>query len=202
MWARKPQSSRSAADTASQSPMQHRARKEDGQVGKNQPQAAKCHPKLAKDRTEGSATEASAQKPKLSSQQRTPVRFWNRHISVVVDLETCRDHLAYLRTGTVTAILGTIVAQLFALQPPDATFGYTTIGKPLTTVCYGFSICITILGACRTWRLQHAILRGKTLSGGFELTTVALGTLAVDCLTAIALVLGWYCSVSRLTSDG
>ncbi|KAF6832485.1 hypothetical protein CPLU01_06168 [Colletotrichum plurivorum] len=53
------------------------------------------------------------------------------------------------------------------------------LGKPLATVCYVFSICITLLGACRTWRLQRAMLRGKTISGGFEIMSLALGLLAL-----------------------
>ncbi|KAF6805285.1 hypothetical protein CSOJ01_09607 [Colletotrichum sojae] len=53
------------------------------------------------------------------------------------------------------------------------------LGKPLATVCYVFSICVTLLGACRTWRLQRAMLRGKTISGGFEIMSLALGLLAL-----------------------
>lgn len=90
-----------------------------------------------------------------------------------------RTFLGYLRTGVVTAILGTVVAQLLALQPPDSGFGYTMVGKPLATVCYCFSMCITLLGACRVWRIQHAMFLGKTLSGGFEIMTIAVGFLAV-----------------------
>lgn len=57
------------------------------------------------------------------------------------------------------------------------------LGKPLATVCYVYSMCITLLGACRTWRLQRAMLRGKTISGGFEIMSLALGFLAVSmCL--------------------
>ncbi|KAF6831239.1 hypothetical protein CMUS01_07431 [Colletotrichum musicola] len=53
------------------------------------------------------------------------------------------------------------------------------LGRPLATVCYVFSICITLLGACRTWRLQRAMLRGKTISGGFEIMSLALGLLSL-----------------------
>ncbi|WQF87379.1 hypothetical protein CDEST_12393 [Colletotrichum destructivum] len=91
-----------------------------------------------------------------------------------------RTFLGYLRTGVVTAILGTVVAQLLALQPPDSGFGYTMVGKPLATVCYCFSMCITLLGACRVWRIQHAMFLGKTLSGGFEIMTIAVGFLALS----------------------
>ncbi|GJD02773.1 hypothetical protein CH63R_05907 [Colletotrichum higginsianum IMI 349063] len=54
------------------------------------------------------------------------------------------------------------------------------VGKPLATVCYCFSMCITLLGACRVWRIQHAMFLGKTLSGGFEIMTIAVGFLALS----------------------
>ncbi|KAK1972201.1 hypothetical protein LY78DRAFT_425838 [Colletotrichum sublineola] len=91
-----------------------------------------------------------------------------------------RTFLGYLRTGIATATLGTVVAQLFAMQPPDSGFGYTAIGKPLATACYCFAMCITLLGALRVWRLQHALLLGKTLSGGFEIMTIAAGCLMLS----------------------
>ncbi|KAL0935172.1 uncharacterized protein CTRU02_209763 [Colletotrichum truncatum] len=109
-----------------------------------------------------------------------PVPSLTDHASCCSALE--RTFLAYLRTGVVTAILGTIVAQLFALQQSDSGFGYTMVGKPLASVCYGLSMCTTLLGACRVWRLQHAMLRGKAIAGGFEVMSLALGFLALTVL--------------------
>ncbi|WYZ44175.1 hypothetical protein EsH8_VII_000611 [Colletotrichum jinshuiense] len=166
--------------------MQLREMRQDDETVDQQPQRVQGLPKPVKDNTLGSTTASSAQGPASSSKPWSLKQFWNEHVSVVVDFETCRDHLAlertflaYLRTGVVTAILGAAVAQLFALQTPDTGFGYTAVGKPLATVCYCFSICITLLGACRAWRLQHALLLGKTFSGGFEIMTLAMGLLAL-----------------------
>ncbi|KAF5518817.1 hypothetical protein CGCA056_v009764 [Colletotrichum aenigma] len=139
-----------------------------------------------KQEDNSSALGSSAHEPISPKKQSFVRRFWSEQISVVVDFDSCRDHLAlertflaYLRTGVATAILGTIVAQLFALQQADLGFGYAMLGKPLATVCYGLSICTTLLGACRAWRLQKAMLRGKAIAGGFEVTSLAVGFLAL-----------------------
>ncbi|KAJ0158990.1 hypothetical protein CTA2_10515, partial [Colletotrichum tanaceti] len=158
-------------------------------TGQQQPRPDQSVPEAAEDRiTKASAAALPAQGPIIVSGKPWAIqRFWAEHVSVVVDFETCRDHLAlertflgYLRTGAVTAIMGTVMAQLFALQPPDSGFGYTMVGKPLATVCYCFSMFITLLGACRVWSIQHAMFLGKTLSGGFEIMTIAVGFLALS----------------------
>ncbi|KAK6214917.1 hypothetical protein QIS74_07936 [Colletotrichum tabaci] len=174
--------------TTSHAAMQHHEKGEVDPTSQQQPRQNQSVPEAAKDRTtQTSAAALSAQGPIVSGKPWAIQRFWAEHVSVVVDFETCRDHLAlertflgYLRTGVVTAILGTVVAQLLALQPPDSGFGYTMVGKPLATVCYCFSMCITMLGACRVWRIQHAMFLGKTLSGGFEIMTIAVGFLALS----------------------
>ncbi len=79
-------------------------------------------------------------------------------------------------------MLGILVAQLFRLQhSPTANpiFGYYVIGKPLAGICQALALYTLLLGAFRFWRLQHAIVRGKTLSGGFEIVLIGLGVLLV-----------------------
>ncbi|KAF3807500.1 hypothetical protein GCG54_00000029 [Colletotrichum gloeosporioides] len=169
--------------TPNDSPLQHQGKEEDNV----QRSPAQC-PQLIDDddTTQSSALGSSAHEPISPKKQSFVRRFWSEQISIVVDFDSCRDHLAlertflaYLRTGVATAILGTIVAQLFALQQADSGFGYSMLGKPLATVCYGLSICTTLLGACRAWRLQNAMLRGKAIAGGFEVTSLAVGFLAL-----------------------
>ncbi|KAK1984940.1 hypothetical protein LZ30DRAFT_747541 [Colletotrichum cereale] len=166
-----PQPPGDAIQTTSHEAMQPREEQKDKKIG--QPQSQPEQNKTAK---EGSQSSAASARPRAIR------RFWSKHVSVVVGFEACRDHLGYLRTGAATATLGTVVAQLFAMQPPDSGFGYTAIGKPLATACYCFAMCITLLGALRVWRLQHALLLGKTLSGGFEIMTVAAGCLMLSAV--------------------
>ncbi|KAF0318148.1 hypothetical protein GQ607_014649, partial [Colletotrichum asianum] len=197
-----------AHGTPNDSPLQHQEKEEDNV----QRSPAQCPQDTDDDNTtQSSALGSSAHEPISPKKQSFVRRFWSEQISVVVDFDSCRDHLArnplvlsiaigpvlsltrhlclakalertflaYLRTGVATAILGTIVAQLFALQQSDSGFGYAMLGKPLASVCYGFSICTTLLGACRAWRLQNAMLRGKTIAGGFEVMSLAVGFLAL-----------------------
>ncbi|EEY17725.1 conserved hypothetical protein [Verticillium alfalfae VaMs.102] len=107
-------------------------------------------------------------------------QFWSQHVSCVVDFDKCRDHLAvertflaYLRTALMAAMTGTLVAQLFVLEDQDSGFGYTNVGRPLATFCYAFAMCTVIMGTSRAWRLQHAMIRGKALTGGFEIIVLA-----------------------------
>lgn len=82
----------------------------------------------------------------------------------------------------MSAITGTIVAQLFVLEQPQTGFGYATIGRPLASVCFSFSICTVLLGTCRFWRHQHAMIHGKALTGGFEIVVLGIVSLLVCCL--------------------
>lgn len=85
------------------------------------------------------------------------------------------------------ANIGVIVAQLFALEASDTGFGYSSIGKPMAAVCFATAIMIIIQGALRAWRYQRALIRGKALSGGFELMTISTLTLTV-CGTVLAII--------------
>lgn len=79
------------------------------------------------------------------------------------------------------AILSVLIGQLYVLQEHDAKYGYKEIGRPMATICLVFSISTIILGAHRAWQHQHAVVTGKAVAGGFEITILALGTLLV-CL--------------------
>ncbi|KIM97992.1 hypothetical protein OIDMADRAFT_182346 [Oidiodendron maius Zn] len=112
-------------------------------------------------------------------------RFWSRQVSVIVPHEACRDHLAlertflgYLRTSLALSMLGITIAQLFRLQHtphPSAVFGFFVLGKPLSCICQGAAIFTLAMGTFRTWRSQNAIVRGKAISGGFEIVSLTAG---------------------------
>ncbi|KAI0021181.1 hypothetical protein F4780DRAFT_304576 [Xylariomycetidae sp. FL0641] len=113
-------------------------------------------------------------------------RFWGHHVSATVDRKQSRDHLAlertflgYLRTSGALATTGVLIAQLTVLQQKDTGFGWSLVGKPLALCCYGCAICTVGLGACRFWRYQHTLRRDHALSGGFELNSIALLSLAL-----------------------
>ena len=77
------------------------------------------------------------------------------------------------------AIMSVLIGQLYVLMEDDAGFGYKEIGRPMATICLCFSICTILLGVHRTWHHQHAVVSGKAIAGGFEIATLAFGTLAV-----------------------
>jgi len=88
-------------------------------------------------------------------------------------------------------MLGVLVAQLFRLQHSPTTnpvFGFYVLGKPLACICQGIAIYALLLGAFRSWRHQHAIIRGKAIAGGFEIVLLGLGTLLVCLLFFVLLI--------------
>ncbi|KAK2048182.1 hypothetical protein LZ31DRAFT_78828 [Colletotrichum somersetense] len=204
MTPREPQPPGDAVQTTSQKAIQPRKEQEVAKTGQTRPQPQSGQDGTTKEGTQASVAGSSAQGPASYSKLRAVRQFWSKHVSVVVELETCRDHLertflGYLRTGVVAATLGTVIAQLFVIQLSDSGFGYTAIGKPLATACYCFAMCVTLLGALRVWRLQHALLLGKMLSGGFEIMTIA-----ASCLTLLVVFLGFFIAidVAKESSDG
>ncbi|TGO16024.1 hypothetical protein BTUL_0033g00620 [Botrytis tulipae] len=112
-------------------------------------------------------------------------KFWRHQISVTVDHVACRDHLAlertflaYLRTSLALSMLGVSIAQLFRLQhspTPNPLIGFFVLGKPLACICQGAAITTLLVGSIRSWRHQNAIVRGKALSGGFEVIIIGVG---------------------------
>jgi len=116
-------------------------------------------------------------------------KFWKGRVSIIVPLDTYRDHLAlertflsHLRTSRALSMMGITVAQIFRLQhspTPDARFGDYVLGKPLSYICQGPAICTLLNGAFRTRRTQNALVRSKSISGGFEITLLSTGIFLV-----------------------
>ncbi|KAH7027517.1 uncharacterized protein B0I36DRAFT_327265 [Microdochium trichocladiopsis] len=110
-------------------------------------------------------------------------RFWRDHVSLRVEHASCRDHLAlertylgYFRTSTLLATTGVFITQLYVLrEPTEPVVGSATgmaVGRPLATTCFSLALGTILWGTCRFWRFQRALVRGKALAGGFELTMV------------------------------
>ncbi|TVY42720.1 hypothetical protein LSUB1_G003206 [Lachnellula subtilissima] len=70
---------------------------------------------------------------------------------------------------------------------PNPHFGFFVLGKPLSCVCQGAAIYTLVIGCFRTWRSQNAIVRGKAISGGFEIVALAVGIFLI--LTSLLLML-------------
>ncbi len=79
-----------------------------------------------------------------------------------------------MRTSSILALTGVLVAQLTILQQGDPSLGYSFVGKPLALCCYASAIWTILSGACRVWRYQQALIRGYALPGGFEVASVTL----------------------------
>lgn len=63
---------------------------------------------------------------------------------------------------------------------PDARFGDYVLGKPLSYICQGPAIYTLLNGAFRTRRTQNALVRSKSISGGFEITLLSTGIFLVS----------------------
>ncbi|KAL8919177.1 MAG: hypothetical protein Q9208_006937 [Pyrenodesmia sp. 3 TL-2023] len=101
-----------------------------------------------------------------------------------------RTYLGYFRTSLALAFLAVFIAQLFRLQHtphPDPIFGFFVLGIPLSCICTGAAILVNLLGTYRFWRQQNAILRGKVLSGGWEMMAI-LGVVLVTTTLLFVLV--------------
>lgn len=134
-------------------------------------------------------------------------RFWTRHVSITVPQKSNRDHfgmlcsghavgnlidmikalertfLAYIRTSTVIAMQGALVAQLFRLQRPLTKvdrLSFHEVGIPLSVAYHFVAVIITLIGAFRFWRQQNAIAREKVYAGGWELNSVGILLFAVS----------------------
>ncbi len=79
-------------------------------------------------------------------------------------------------------MIGVTVAQLFRLQHasnPNSIFGFYVLGKPLSCICQASAIYSLLLGAYRSWRHQHAMVRGKAITGGIEVLLLGFGVFTV-----------------------
>ena len=77
---------------------------------------------------------------------------------------------------------GVATAQLFRLQhtaAPARPLGFFVLGKPLAGALIGLAMAVLLLGACRWWRQQRAMVRGRVLAGGFEVVLIMAASLAV-----------------------
>ncbi|MCJ1352416.1 MAG: hypothetical protein MMC33_002400 [Icmadophila ericetorum] len=123
-------------------------------------------------------------------------RFWNRQVVLTVSHEQCRDHFGEQTERRdlpeyPAYLFCVVVAQLFRLQSQSAAadnFGSYILGIPLAVISAGMAICVTLLGAVRFYRQQHAMSRGKIHVGGWDLNVVGCGTLTV-ILVVFVLVL-------------
>ena len=77
------------------------------------------------------------------------------------------------------AVIGAVLAQLFALQR-DSGFGYFAIGKPLAIACFALAIITVLLGASRNLQYQHALVNGTALIGGTEPAIIGASILVVS----------------------
>jgi uncharacterized membrane protein YidH (DUF202 family) len=85
-------------------------------------------------------------------------------------------------------MIGVIIAQLYRLQhsvAPNPHFGYYVLGTPLSTTFIGLGVVVLLTGAVRFWRHQHALTRGKTIAGGWELLVIMGVSLAVSHAQAV-----------------
>ncbi|TAQ90102.1 hypothetical protein B7494_g1537 [Chlorociboria aeruginascens] len=99
--------------------------------------------------------------------------FWRNQISVKVEHTASRDHL-----GVPSPDLSSF-NRLQHAPTPSPTFGFYVLGKPLSCICQGTAIYILVIGAFRTWRSQNAIVRGKAITGGFEIVFLLTGVFLV-----------------------
>ena len=93
-----------------------------------------------------------------------------------------RTYLGYLRTAVALSVLGVTVAQLYRLQhaaAPDAAFGYFVLSKPVAGLFQGSALVVTLIGAGRFYRQQHAMAVGKVRAGGWEVYLVSVFVLFV-----------------------
>lgn len=94
-----------------------------------------------------------------------------------------RTFLGYLRTSLAFVMMGIVIAQLFRLYElpiSEIEMPYYNASIPLSTACTAVGMIILLLGACRFYRSQAAMMRGKCLAGGWEVYTVMVLSIAVS----------------------
>ncbi|CAG8889752.1 unnamed protein product [Penicillium egyptiacum] len=128
-------------------------------------------------------------------------RVWTRNVIITVPQKSNRDHfalertfLAYIRTSTVIAMQGVLVAQLFRLQRPSGKvtrhrLSFYEVGIPLSIACHVVAVIVALIGAVRFFRQQNAIVRGKVHAGGWELNSVGFLLFIVIVVTLVLTVI-------------
>jgi len=79
-------------------------------------------------------------------------------------------------------MLGVIISQLMRLthsDTPDPVFGFLVISIPFSAVCHIMALLITCVGCYRYLHWQAEMVRGKAISGGWELITMCILSMLV-----------------------
>ncbi|CAG8135424.1 unnamed protein product [Penicillium salamii] len=163
-----------------------------------------------------------ASRTSRSSRDRRPgiwgrvCHFWTNHVILTVPQKSNRDHfgrvfiymswfcgsdkiealertfLAYIRTSTVIAMQGVLVAQLFRLQRPTGPvdrLSFHDVGVPLSVACHFVAVIVALIGAFRFWKQQNAMARGKIFAGGWELNSVGVFLFIIIMVTLVLSVI-------------
>ncbi|EHY59453.1 hypothetical protein ABEF92_007490 [Exophiala dermatitidis] len=127
------------------------------------------------------------------------LKLWTEYVSLATLQAANRDHLsneqtflAWLSLADGMAILGVVVAQVSRIQQvlrpyEEDSIRYLLLGKPQACLCYGTACLILLIGAYRFFQQQHAMNRGFTVVGGYDVPL--LGVFVGLCLLAFFLLL-------------
>jgi hypothetical protein len=88
--------------------------------------------------------------------------------------------LLYVCCSTLLDLTDALNSRLQHAPKPHPTIGFYVLGKPLSCICQGAAIYTLLIGAFRTWRTQNAVVRGKAITGGFEIVALAFGIFLVS----------------------
>ena len=80
-------------------------------------------------------------------------------------------------------MIGVAVAQLYRLQHssiPSPVFGYYVLSKPIAALFQCSALGVTLIGAVRFYRQQHAMAIGKVHAGGWEISLIGALILLVS----------------------
>jgi len=74
-------------------------------------------------------------------------------------------------------MLGVVILQLYQLnrpEDPSPVFGYYVVSKPIAVILQCYALGLTLLGAVRFLRQQHAMTIGKVHAGGWEIYVIVV----------------------------